>query len=233
MGSGVSHTEVLLIDRSRLFREGLRSIFATSEYPIEYEASSFEEAIELLKSAHPGLVLMNIDMGADLRGAMAGLRSLVAPARIVVLTEVFRADRLAEALAAGADAYLLKDMSAEALQQSLRLVLLGEKVFPTDLANLLVNGRIMPNNGAANSPQASILSERETQILVCLLNGDSNKSIANQLEIAEGTVKVHLKTMLKKIHARNRTQAAIWALNHGVGADLFVQAQRHSEDRTE
>jgi two-component system nitrate/nitrite response regulator NarL len=108
-------------------------------------------------------------------------------------------------------------MSGDALQQSLRLVLLGEKVFPTDLAHLLTNGRMGHFNG---------LSDREMQILACLLNGAKNKQIAYELKISDGTVKVRLKAILKKIHVRNRTQAAIWALNHGLARDLGSSAQR-------
>ncbi len=67
------------------------------------------------------------------------------------------------------------------------------------------------------------MSDRETEILACLVNGHSNKAIANQLQITEGTVKVHLKGVLKKIHASNRTQAAIWALQNGIIADVTAE----------
>jgi two-component system nitrate/nitrite response regulator NarL len=125
-------------------------------------------------------------------------------------------------LDAGLDGYLLSDLSPAALVQSLQLVLLGEKVFPTSLAALLVSGLTdnvvtMPGGGRG-------LSEREGQILRFLVHGESNKMIANHLGITEATVKVHLKTVLRKIGALNRTQAAIWALNNGLDQASAVRA---------
>jgi two-component system, NarL family, nitrate/nitrite response regulator NarL len=116
---------------------------------------------------------------------------------------------------AGADGYLMKDVSPEALLQSLELVMMGEKVFPTNLAAMLFE----LNN--ASSPVNSVrgLSPREQEILRALVTGSSNKLIAIKLGITEATVKVHLKTLLRKIDVNNRTQAAIWAMNNGFTAE--------------
>jgi len=209
---------IVLIDASRLFREGLRRIFSDTSFAVVHEASAVEEALPFIETLQPSLVLVDLpDCGEVLSGHMSGMRAAAPGARIVVLTETIRVDRLAEALSLGVDGYLLKNMSAAALHQSLRLVLLGEKVFPTDLALLLANGRMMPQGAAGPTDHAHGLSDRETQILACLLDGAQNKQIAHQLKISDGTVKVHLKAILKKIHVQNRTQAAIWALAHGVG----------------
>jgi two-component system, NarL family, nitrate/nitrite response regulator NarL len=165
------------------------------------------------------------DNGEAMTGRISQLRTAAPRARIVVLTENIRVNRLADALSAGVDGYLLKNMSADALHQSLRLVLLGEKVFPTDLAHLLTNGRIMPRDDAGQMSRFNGLSDREMQILGCLLNGAQNKQIAHELKISDGTVKVHLKAILKKIRVQNRTQAAIWALNHGIARDISEGAR--------
>jgi two-component system, NarL family, nitrate/nitrite response regulator NarL len=124
-------------------------------------------------------------------------------------------DALRDAMNAGADGYLMKDVSPEALIQSLELVMMGEKVFPTNLAAMLFD----LNN--ASSPVNSIrgLSPREQEILRALVTGSSNKLIAIKLGITEATVKVHLKTLLRKIDVNNRTQAAIWAMNNGFTAE--------------
>ncbi|WP_286192094.1 response regulator transcription factor [Roseomonas genomospecies 6] len=136
--------------------------------------------------------------------------------RVVILTTDLCTRRLSGALGAGAHGYLMKDIACEALMQSLKLVMMGEKVFPTHLAELLINGR--SEELATEVPaRRKGLSQREIQILRCLLNGNSNKMIANHLHITEATVKVHLKSLLRKINASNRTQAAIWALNNGIG----------------
>ena len=201
---------VLLIDASRLFREGLRRIFSGSSFAAVHESCSVPDALPLIESLQPSLVLVDFpDAGEALPEGIGQIRAAAPSTRIVVLTETIRADRFAEALSAGVDGYLLKNMSADALDQSLRLVLLGEKVFPTDLARLLIGA--MTRNDAAQMGHVNGLSHREMQILGYLLNGAQNKQIARDLEICEGTVKVHLKTILKKIGVQNRTQAAIWA----------------------
>lgn len=213
--------ETLLIDRSKLFREGIKRLFSGSQFQISSEAASVEEGVELLKSGvRPQLVMLDFSEGSkDEIDCMRQLRDREGKVRLVVLTDRMCCRRLTWSLEAGADGYLLKDMSPDALKQSLSLVLLGEKVFPTDLATMLISGQIGPSFDSVPNGSGKGLSEREVQILRCLLNGYSNKVIANRLNITEGTVKVHLKGVLKKINAANRTQAAIWALNHGFGSE--------------
>lgn len=214
---------VLLIDRSKLFREGLRRILADSPFSVDHEAASLEEAVRLLATQKPGLILLDAqDKQRSLPEGIQKIRSLAPQVRIVVLTDKIAIDLLARMLTAGADGYLLKDMSADALQQSLRLVAMGEKVFPTDLADILVNNRMVVTDGPEIVDQVHGLSAREQQILACLINGQSNKVIASRLNISVSTVKVHLKGVLKKINARNRTQAAIWGINNGIATDLMV-----------
>jgi two-component system nitrate/nitrite response regulator NarL len=221
---------VFLIDASRLFREGLRRIFADSTFVVAHESFSIEDALPLIESLRPSLVLVDIpDSGDVLSERIGQIRAAAPRARIVVLTDTVRVNRLTEALAAGVDGYLAKNMSAEALYQSLRLVLLGEKVLPTDLAQLLADRMMMPRSGGAATPHLSGLSDREMQILGCLVSGDQNKQIAYELKISDGTVKVHLKAILKKIRVQNRTQAAIWAMNHGISRNLAAKRAAATE----
>ena len=147
---------------------------------------------------------------ADLRA----IREAFPTARIVVLADDLSVDVLRAAMGGGADGFLIKNVSPEALIQSLQLIMLGEKVFPTNLASMLLDMN-------AAGPQHSVrgLSPREQEILQALVTGASNKMIAIQLGITEATVKVHLKTLLRKIDVNNRTQAAIWAMNNGFTAD--------------
>jgi two-component system nitrate/nitrite response regulator NarL len=134
-------------------------------------------------------------------------------ARIVVLADDLSVEALRAAMGGGADGFLSKSVAPEALIQSLQLVTLGEKVFPTNLATMLLDMNVP-------GPQHSIrgLSPREQEILQALVTGASNKLIAIRLGITEATVKVHLKTLLRKIDVNNRTQAAIWAMNNGFSA---------------
>ena len=134
---------------------------------------------------------------------------------IVLLAQAMETDQLALSFAAGADGYLLEEISPEALLESLNLVMLGEKVFPSRLAALMCGDswslKASPKAAASHVP----LSGRELEIVQRLTDGLPNKIIASELSITEATVKVHLKTILKKIGAQNRTQAAIWAVQRG------------------
>jgi len=151
-------------------------------------------------------------------GDLHRLRDIYPDARIVVLASDMTVEALREAMSAGADGFLMKEVSPEALLQSLELVMLGEKVFPTNLAAMLLDLTSAP------TPLNSIrgLSSREREILQLLMTGASNKLIAIRLGIAEATVKVHLKTLLRKIDVNNRTQAAIWAMNNGFSTKADV-----------
>ncbi|MGQ9369627.1 LuxR C-terminal-related transcriptional regulator [Azospirillum sp. ST 5-10] len=209
---------VFLIDSNRLFREGMKRLFDNSPYRVVGEAGSARDAMAALDAAADGLDLLVIDPGhgGDESETLRALRARLPRTRIVVLADALSTHRLSEALNAGADGYLTKDIASESLMQSLKLVMIGEKVFPTHLAAMLVGGHV-----GEPEPHVAVgrkgLSPREVQILRCLLNGNSNKMIANHLNITEATVKVHLKSLLRKINASNRTQAAIWAMNNNIG----------------
>jgi two-component system nitrate/nitrite response regulator NarL len=213
----VGRVPTMLVEEYGLFREGLRHILAETPYDIQREADSLDAALSLIKEGFtPRLLLLDFNEGGNQEfDAIRLLRAEHPQLRIVILTNKVSTRTLAKALEAGIDAYLLKDMSPQALVQSLTLAILGEKVFPTNLARVLIEGGFAGENGSA-PPLIGGLSEREIQILRCLVNGDPNKIIADRLKITESTVKVHLKGILRKIHAGNRTQAAIWAVAQGI-----------------
>lgn len=211
----------LIVEDSRLFREGMKRLLADSPYDIQGEADCLDDAVAIVNEGFSPTLLMLDFREDDVEDFdyIRRLRTTLVNARIVVLTNDVSTSKLTKALELGCDAYLLKDMSPEALIQSLTLTMLGEKVFPTNLAQLLIEGRLGASVNpapAVRAPAASGLSEREMQILRCLVNGDPNKVIANRLKITEATVKVHLKGLLRKISVSNRTQAAIWAVERGI-----------------
>lgn len=216
---------VLHIDRNQLFREGLRRILSDSPFVVQAEAPSLADGLNQVPTVKPMIIIVDTEMHNDLiNDLMIKARDNSPEAHVVMLTDTMDLSRLAHALSAGFDGYLLKNMSPDALKQSLRLVMMGETVFPTDLADLLVHNRFVSSgNGGHAGRHGKGLSDRETEILSCLVNGLSNKEIANQLDITEGTVKVHLKGILKKLQLQNRTQAAIWALHNGIIADVSSQ----------
>jgi two-component system nitrate/nitrite response regulator NarL len=206
----------LLFGRNKLFREGLKSLLKGSQFEVVGEADDVS-MFEIDADLEPGLILIDLSSNpSHIVDDLNHLSSALPDSPVVILNDNLCSNTLASCLAAGASGYLMKDISLDALLISLQLVVLGEKVFPTHLAALLVNG-------VANAVPASVpadnsygLSEREMQILQCLVQGDSNKLIANRLSITEATVKVHMKSLLRKINVSNRTQAAIWALNNGL-----------------
>jgi two-component system nitrate/nitrite response regulator NarL len=198
----------------------MKQLLAADTFRIGGEARSHGEAITQLENGlNTDLILVDVQDTDAVKGTIEALRAAAPNARIVHLTTGVDTRRLRAALEAGADGYLTKDRSAEALTEALRLVMLGEKVFPSDLAALLTQN---PTMGVAPNFPHRALSQREEQILRCLVRGESNKQIAIRLNITEATVKVHLKSLLRKIACSNRTQAAIWAMNHGLTGDLVT-----------
>ena len=212
-------TLTFLVGRNKLFREGLKSLLSGSQFEVVGEADDVSQARAPLGDRTPSVVIL--DFSAELEHEVddvTHLRGILPEAKIVVLVEALSSQTLAACLGAGAHGYLIKDISVDALLQSLRLVMLGEKIFPTHLAALLVNG--MADTAPARKATSHGLSEREGQVLQCLVQGDSNKMIGNRLNITEATIKVHMKSLLRKINATNRTQAAIWALKNGLGPNV-------------
>jgi two-component system, NarL family, nitrate/nitrite response regulator NarL len=214
-------SRTVLIEPNRLFRDGLKHLLNGTRFEVGAEFNTVDLARAAAETAEtPDLVISGqaVTDEANLRA----IREAFPTARIVVLADDLSVEALRAAMGSGADGFLSKSVSPEALIQSLQLVMLGEKVFPTNLAAMLLDLNSAP------SPLNSIrgLSPREQEILQALVTGASNKVIAYKLNITEATVKVHLKTLLRKIDVNNRTQAAIWAMNNGFTADSSPVAAR-------
>jgi two-component system nitrate/nitrite response regulator NarL len=212
----VDRINVVLVGTNNLFRQGLRRLLDPSQFSVAGEARDLATLGALLEEGRaPALVVAELNGCHEtdvnsLRGLRANYRDL----RIVILANELCVSDMARLLRAGADGYLVNELSAEAFSLSLLLVMKGEKALPSTLASMLAND-CNTGNGALIEAQKH-LTEREKQILKCLLNAYSNKHIARALNISEGTVKVHLKSLMKKISAGNRTQAALWARNNGI-----------------
>ncbi len=210
--------EVALVDGTTLFREGILRILSGTRFHVARHAERIEELLPLSEDGDEyALAIVTLPDGdADFDARLNALHLARPDLHLIVLAESFDAETLRRCFSAGADGFLLKTISSHALLNSLELVMLGEKVFPRQLVSL-----ILPRGGAvelsgARHGDLRKLSDREMEILRCLVAGHSNKVIAGHLAITEATVKVHLKSILRKISASNRTQAAIWALNNGV-----------------
>ncbi|ALG70858.1 regulator [Azospirillum thiophilum] len=210
---------VMLVDHDRLFSAALATLIGGGPFRVSAHAASADDALDLIAEGdRPDLIVLALQDGMP--EEIAGIRRLRegTSARIVVLADTIADRSLSQSLKAGADAYLNKSMSSESLLRSLRLVMLGEVVYPTNVAGLLmaaVNERPLSPTPITMPPSGD-LSKREVQILRCLLAGQSNKAIARNLHITESTVKMHFKNVMRKINAQNRTQAAVWAIQNGL-----------------
>ena len=208
-------TIVWLIDAHPLLRSGLRAQLGGKGFEVVADAGSIDEIASAGSNGPaPHLIILDFALGAD---ALTALKSSQPQAHTVIFAEAAELSHLADMFSAGADGYLLKSISANALIESLRLVMLGEKVFPSMLTDFLGAMRASQNGSHERVRVGDIaLSQREIDVIRRLADGHSNKAIAKELSITEATVKVHLKTVLRKLGATNRTQVAIWAVQHGL-----------------
>jgi two-component system nitrate/nitrite response regulator NarL len=205
---------LFLVDPNRLFRDGLRRLLEERGCRIVAEASSLDGAVEQAVAGEvPDALVFDFADDEDCRTSVERLRFTLPGTRVVVLASVATRRRIGQAISWSVDSYLLKDMSAEALVRALELVALGHQIFPTRLIMETRHGTPAAGTGFW---QPSGLSPREHNLLRALVNGKSNKAIARDLGMSEAVVKVQLKTLLRKVRVNNRTQAAVWAFNHGL-----------------
>lgn len=207
---------VLVIDDHPLFRRGVSQLLDLEpQLRLVGEASSGEEGLEVAARLDPDLILLDLNM-KSLNGidTLKRLREAGSEARIVMLTVSDNAEDVVAAIRAGADGYLLKDMEPEDLLARIHDVLFGRTVLSENLTHALVQALRAEAIGPARD--AGQLTDRERAILACLAAGMSNKLIARELTITEGTVKVHIKNLLKKLSFRSRVEAAVWAVEHGL-----------------
>jgi two-component system nitrate/nitrite response regulator NarL len=207
---------VLVIDDHPLFRRGVKQLLELDpQLALAGEASSGEEGVGMALERDPDLVLLDLNMkGMNGIETLARLREAGCDSRIVMLTVSDAADDLLGAIRAGADGYLLKDMEPEQLLSRIREVLFGRMVISDSLAGVLAEG--LRGESQAASRNSAELTDRERDILSCLAAGMSNKLVARELDITEGTVKVHVKNLLKKLNFRSRVEAAVWAVERGL-----------------
>ncbi len=215
----------LLVEPNALLREGLRRILSETLYAPSVAAASIDE-VRAAYGPDNGAVVLITDASRDHEETCRKAKLVKeqnANAKVVMLVEQYDLTQALSAFRAGADAYLKKSISCEVLVKSLDLVMLGEAIFPGAILGLLQEEEVRTERSkedrSGDEVQEGItptkgLSVRETVILRCLMDGDSNKIIARKFDITEATVKVHVKAILRKIQAKNRTQAAIWAASH-------------------
>lgn len=203
-GEGI---RILTVDDHQLLREGIAAVLdAHEDMTLVAQASNGREAIEIFRRLRPDVTLMDLRM-PDMSGieAIEVIRAEFPKAHIIVLTTYAGDAQAAAALKAGASGYLLKNLVRKELIETIRAVHSGKRRVPPEIAMEI-----------AEHVADDALSEREIEVLRRVAAGKSNKVIAVELGIAEGTVKTHMKSILPKLDASDRTHAVMIALKRGI-----------------
>jgi len=211
--------KVLLIDDHTLFRVGLEGLLATRGIEILASVNTGIDSVELVKKLQPDIVLLDMRMpGIDGLGVLKLLKDTYDTLPVVMLTTSTDETDLVESLKSGAQGYLLKDMEPDELVIALRDIVNGKTIVAPDLAPILaraVQGKNEEKEKPVDSPFTN-LTPRETEILGLLAEGLSNKGIARNLGISDGTVKLHVKAILRKLEVHSRVEAAVMAVQHSL-----------------
>mgnify|MGYP002382080306 CR=1 FL=1 len=204
---------IMLVDDHPLLRKGLRQLLTLSgEMEVVAEAGNGKDAIKLAIELDPDLILLDLNMqGMDGLETLRHLRDEGVTSRIVMLTVSDADEDVLSAISAGADGYLLKDMEPEDMLVQIERALSGKMVLSEAVTQVLATAIRNPTTKAAVGSDS--LTQRELEILKLIAKGMSNKVIARELAISDGTVKVHVKHLLKKLHLRSRVEAAVWMIN--------------------
>jgi DNA-binding NarL/FixJ family response regulator len=209
--------KVLIADDHKLFRQGLISLMKTRPDLVEVvgEAQSGEEAVKLAEQLKPDIILMDIYM-PQMDGLQAAreIRASFPDIAIVILTSSEKDGHLYEAVKLGVSGYLLKSLDADELFTMLDGVMQGDAAMTPAMATRLLKG--VANRMVGENKGEATLTEKELLVLRLVASGASNNSIAESLSISVNTVKTHLKSILGKLQLENRTQAATYAIRHGL-----------------
>lgn len=217
---------VVIVDDHAMVRQGLRTFLElqdTFALPIEVigEAVNGVEAVELAKKTQPDIVLLDLVM-PQMDGIQATSKILECSphSRVIILTSFGEEDKVLPAIRAGAQGYLLKDIPPNELVQAVREVYLGKVQLHPAVAQKLMQAvatkKEEPTTSHAGPRSDDGLTEREQEVLQLIADGRNNREIAAKLVISEKTVKTHVSNILSKLNLDDRTQAAIYALRHGL-----------------
>ncbi len=208
----MSAISVCLVGRENIFKEGVKSLLARNDFDIRQDFGSLAEIpAGKHKAAAPQLVVVIEEDGDDFLRVIEKIKHAYGQSRIVMIGGHMKAEAIVSAVGAGAAGIILKDISCGALIGSLKLAAAGKNVYP---ASALMQS--MRGGEAANMNHEYHLSHQERKIVNCLANGEPNKVIALHLGISVATVKVHIRTILRKLGTSNRTQAAVLAISQGL-----------------
>lgn len=202
--------KILLVDDHPIVRTGLRALFNNYEdIHVVGEVSTGEQAVDFVKDTAVDVVLCDLRLGAGMNGAQttAAIRKLPKAPQVLILTTFDKDSEILACIEAGACGYLLKDVSAQTIVESLRQAAAGHMVLATEMTLRVVEGMRRPKVE---------LTARERDVLLQLATGAGNKQIAKALFVSEATVKTHLVHIFDKLQATTRTDAINKAKDHGL-----------------
>ena len=203
---------VLVVDDHPLLRRGIcQLITSDSDFTLFGEAGSGLDALSAIEESEPDIVLLDLNMkGMTGLDTLNSLRQEGVTSRIVILTVSDAKQDVIRLIRAGADGYLLKDTEPDLLLEKLKQAMLGHRVMSESVENYLYELK----DASDEFDWLDNLTPRELQILQLLAQGKSNRSLSEHLHISEGTVKVHVKNLLRKANAKSRTEMAVRYLKH-------------------
>lgn len=204
-------TGIVVIDDHPLFRKGVIQLLGLNpSFKVLAEAGDFEAALEAVRKNDPDLVLLDLNMkntsGVEILSAIKAFDPSV---RVVMLTVSDSPADLSECFRSGADGYLLKDQEPEQILRDIEQAAKGVTVLSSSMNRVLAE--CLKEDSVSKERRVSDLTDREGAVLKLIAQGKTNKEIARELDIADGTVKVHVKHVLRKLSFRSRVEAAVWA----------------------
>lgn len=216
--------KILIVDDHALVRRGMGHVVRESFPDAEIvEAGSSSDALEIMDSTRVDVALVDVRMpDSDGLELLHQMKSRWPSVPVIMLTSFDHAQYVRRALAEGAAGYMLKDATPEDLEQAIKVALSGggNVLSPKVIQNLFESMDASSDNGGVAHRSASVLTQRETDILSLLAEGKSNRDISRSLFLSEKTVKAHLAAIFRKLGVTNRTQAAMAAVSMGIGPGL-------------
>lgn len=207
-------TSLLIIDDHPLFRKGVGQLVnSQDDLNVVGESASGEEGIEIAIRIKPDLILLDLNMKhMDGFQVLKKIKETDLDTLVILLTVSDAEKDLVTAVRLGADGYLLKDSEPEVMLDKIRQAAKGEIILDDALASIL--SRAIREDRHQTPTNKSSLTNRESEILSFIAQGQCNKAIARNLDISDGTVKVHVKNLLRKLKLKSRLEAAVWAIEH-------------------
>ncbi|KPB03391.1 response regulator [Bacillus sp. CHD6a] len=204
---------VMLVDDHAILRDGLKTIISLeSDMKVIGEATGEKEMDELLQRQRPHVIVMDINMpdkdGIELTKKV---KKEYPEIKVLILTMYKHDEYFLSAIREGADGYLLKDSHSDQVIDAIRTVNRGESIIHPAMTKKLIDYH---QQGIQQSEDTTTLTEREQEVLVCLVEGLSNKEIAQRLYISDKTVKIHVSKIFKKLNVKSRSQVVIYAVQH-------------------